>query len=324
MKLADSPVLLPTPPSEKCDVVPTANLPTNCYAPITKDNDDDDAVKPAPSEPTPPDHQKVKTKQQQTMLIDTSASSDGPHFNEEVSLTSQPEDLPNHLLPTTNTNNQNGNAEVENISFTDNTVAASDPTDLPSTPSADAVKISQTQSLEYSDEIAVIKPSISEASDHTPTPSPVSSTHVTQTSTKIQDTETTAVHYLPPLSPSASLSSSLSTLNHIHSSDNHQENISGSGHQLQSLNTTSRLHHAYTEKQQQQQQQQQHTLDQVASLPRPHSSYSTHTLHSASPASNNVAPQPQGSSLSMKLNKLKKPGRRISQLFKKKNKNKVD
>ncbi|ORZ26148.1 hypothetical protein BCR42DRAFT_401677, partial [Absidia repens] len=261
MKLADSPDLLPTPPSEQCDVIPTASLPAYYYAPITKGNDDEEAVKPAPSEPTPPDHQKVKTKQQQTMLIDASTSSDGPHFNEEVSLTLQPEDLPNHLLATTNVNNQNGNeVEVDNISFTDSTVAESDPVsppvDLPSTSSSpDAVKTTQTQSLENTDEIAVIKPSIPEAPDHAPTPSPASSTHATQTSTKIQGNETTAVHYLPPLSPSASLSSSLSTLNHIHGSDSHQENISGPDDQLQSLNSTSRLHHAYTEKQHQQQQQ---------------------------------------------------------------------
>jgi hypothetical protein len=115
---------------------------------------------------------------------------------------------------------------------------------------------------------------------------------------------------LPLLSPSASLSSSLSTLNHAtnNSTSPHEPSTTGSdGH-------ISRFHRSFIKKQQQQQQQQKQPEEVDPSSPIPISSHSSKTHVS----NVSTTPKPLGSSLSMKLNKLKQPGRRISQMFKKK------
>ncbi|SAL97118.1 hypothetical protein [Absidia glauca] len=114
---------------------------------------------------------------------------------------------------------------------------------------------------------------------------------------------------LPLLSPSASLSSSLSTLNHATNNSTSPQEPSTTG----SDGHVSRFHRSFIKKQQQQQQQKQpEELDPSSPFPISSHSSKTHVSNVS------TTPKPLASSLSMKLNKLKQPGRRISQMFKKK------
>ncbi|KAI8329642.1 hypothetical protein BC941DRAFT_442455 [Chlamydoabsidia padenii] len=339
-----SPLLLPTPPCEKeVDVLdPTKKMndpPISYHVDAVVRPATETKVVAVPSEPaslslySPPDEARSKQSKDQQTITNSTNDDDDDDVGDVSCYSSEP--MPSIQNSTVELNQQQDRLPDIQKTPLSSMISMQHKNSISYSLTGDKDNLVSSQSLSLSLSLSQPPPSsdefISQASnsvtdentqktqsempDHTPNEhsstesmSISNENKITQIEPIIEDMKSSPAS-VPLLSPSASLSSSLSTLNHITNQQEKSATITGSD--SQHLHGLGRFHRSFIKKQQQQQQQQQSDKIDVL-IPIPSHSSRTHK--------SNTSTAPLGNSLSTKLNKLKQPGRRISQMFKKKNK----